>query len=133
MSVKVVPGDDDALDVESERDGAFDGLRGAVAGLACAGGLFGVGDGDLDGPARGVSLDDFHGGRDSVAQARVALVVRARSAGVPMRSPLVGGRPGAQRLVAWSDSGWMSVRTLLRGMGPVAVTLGGGLRMVEQM
>jgi hypothetical protein len=40
---EVVPDDDDALGVEAEGDGAFDGVAGAVAGLADAGGLFKAG------------------------------------------------------------------------------------------
>ena len=39
---EVVPDDHDALGVEPERRGAFDGPAGAVAGLADTGDLFGV-------------------------------------------------------------------------------------------
>src|SRR5205823_12552032 len=55
---EVVPDGDDALGVEPERHGSFDGGAGAVTGLADAGDLFGVFEGDLDGPAAGVAFHD---------------------------------------------------------------------------
>ncbi|MBW6437233.1 hypothetical protein KZ829_26205 [Actinoplanes hulinensis] len=61
VAVQGVPEDDDALGVEAERDGAFDGLPGAVAGLADAGDLFGAFEGDFDTPSGGVAVDQVGG------------------------------------------------------------------------
>jgi hypothetical protein len=58
---EVVPDDHDALGVETERDGAFHGALAAVAGFADAGGVLGVAERDLDGPAGGVSFHDRRG------------------------------------------------------------------------
>jgi hypothetical protein len=48
---EVISDDHDALGVEPERDDAFHGFATAVAGSADAGGVLGVMEGDLDGPA----------------------------------------------------------------------------------
>src|SRR6266498_5602822 len=61
-----VPAGDQAVGDESEGDGVLDGAAGAVAGLAEAGDLFGVVEGDLDGPAGGVAADDGLGGGGQV-------------------------------------------------------------------
>jgi hypothetical protein len=56
-----VPSGGDGLAGELDRDGALDRAGGAVAGLACAEGLPGVLDRDLDAPSGGVALDDLGG------------------------------------------------------------------------
>ena len=49
VAVPGVPGDDQGAGEQGERDGAFDGSAGAVAGLAGAEDVAGVGEGLLDG------------------------------------------------------------------------------------
>ena len=49
------------LGEQGERDGALDGAAGAVAGLAGAEDVAGVGEGLLDGPAGGVAGDQGGG------------------------------------------------------------------------
>ena len=66
MTGQVVPDDHQALDHKSEGHGAFDGGSGVVAGFPDTGDLFGVGEGDLDGPPRGVAFDDLLGGRGRI-------------------------------------------------------------------
>jgi hypothetical protein len=56
VAVPGVPGDDQGAGEQGERDGALDGAGCAVAGLAGAGDVAGVGEGLLDGPAGGVPL-----------------------------------------------------------------------------
>lgn len=57
-----VPGHDERLAGELEWDSAADPVRGPVAGLADAEFLLCVLDRDLDGPSRGVALDDVRQG-----------------------------------------------------------------------
>jgi len=52
-----VPADHQGLDEERERDGALDGVRGAVAGIAGAGDLLAGGVGGFNRPPPGVPLD----------------------------------------------------------------------------
>jgi hypothetical protein len=61
VAVSGVPHDDQCVDEQGERDGALDGAAGAVAGLAGAQNVAGVGEGLLDGPAAGVPLDQRGG------------------------------------------------------------------------
>jgi hypothetical protein len=61
MAVPGVPDDDQGVDEQRERDGALDGAAGAVAGLAGAQDVAGVGEGLLDGPAGGVAGDQGGG------------------------------------------------------------------------
>jgi hypothetical protein len=62
VAVPGVPGDDQGAGEQGERDGALDGAGGAVAGLAGAGDVAGVGECLLDGPAGGVPLGQRGGG-----------------------------------------------------------------------
>ncbi len=61
-----VPGDDDGLAGELERNGALDGAGGAVAGLPGGEDLLAVFYRHFHGPPGGVPLDDGRGGRGSV-------------------------------------------------------------------
>ena len=62
VAVPGVPGDDEGADDQCERDGALDGAAGAVAGLAGAEDVAGVGEGLLDGPAGCIPGDEGGGG-----------------------------------------------------------------------
>lgn len=59
MSVQRVPEDQDAVTGQLERDGAFDGFLGAVAGLADAEDGLDLEEGDLDRPTGRVAGDDL--------------------------------------------------------------------------
>src|SRR3984957_1837877 len=61
VAVAGVPGDDQGAGEQGERDGALDGAAGAVAGLAGAEDVAGVGEGLLDGPAGRVAGDQGGG------------------------------------------------------------------------
>src|SRR5215475_2374495 len=65
-AVPGVPGDDEGGDDQGERDGALDGAAGAVAGLAGAEDVAGVGEGLLDGPPGCVAFDQGGGGAGQV-------------------------------------------------------------------
>jgi hypothetical protein len=93
-----VPGDDDGLAGDLERDGPLDGGRGAVAGLAGAEELFRVLDRDFDGPpARDGRRFPFTqgrpgfpvrpGGRPCSAASLRSRVVQEIPAGRPFGSP----------------------------------------------
>ena len=56
VAVPGVPQDDQGVGGQAERDGAFDGAGGAVAGLADAEDLAHLAEDDLDGPAGGVPV-----------------------------------------------------------------------------
>jgi hypothetical protein len=57
VAVQGAPEHGDRVAVQAERDGAAHGVLGAVAGLADAEKVAGLGEGDLDRPAPGVSAD----------------------------------------------------------------------------
>ena len=100
VAVPGVPDDDQGGSEQGERDGALDGAAGAVAGLAGAQDVAGVGEGLLDAPPGGVP--GHQGGRAGVQvggdQGQViaaggALVAdqdQARLAGVPGPVPQAG-------------------------------------------
>src|SRR5215470_1944132 len=61
VAVPGVPGDDEGGHDQGERDGALDGAAGAVAGLAGAEDVAGVGEGLLDGPPGCIPGDEGGG------------------------------------------------------------------------
>src|SRR5262249_48452920 len=103
VAVPGVPGDDEGGHDQGERDGALDGAAGAVAGLAGAGDVAGVGEGLLDGPPGGVAFDQGggRGGQVGGDQGQDAGVVAGEDdldgAGVQAAVPQAGagGQVGA--------------------------------------
>src|SRR6185437_7934289 len=95
VAVPGVPGDDQGGDEQGERDGPLDGGAGAVAGLAGAEDVAGVGEGLLDGPAGGVAGDQGGGAGVQVGGDQ-GEVVAGGGAGVAGQDEADGaGVPGA--------------------------------------
>src|SRR6266496_4391544 len=97
-----VPGDEQGLDEEPERDGPLDGLAGAVAGVADAEDLLPGGVGGLDGPPPGVPFDGPGRGQGGVegedAQVvgffRVGFAHQDQPAGCVLEAAVPQGRAG---------------------------------------
>ncbi|MDQ1250694.1 MAG: hypothetical protein QG597_5074 [Actinomycetota bacterium] len=75
VAVAGVSKDHQGVGSQAEREGAFDGAGGAVAGLTDAQGLTSLGEDDLDGPAGGVPGDGLLGRAGQVGRDQREVVV----------------------------------------------------------